>query len=278
MNIQERITALVDGELKEIKERKRTTDEIESDENLKFDYNSQLIIKNLLHQRFAGAKAPDYLKQSIKSKIYKEVKSPSVVEKKRFNLFDRLFTPQAAFVSAFAILLLLFIFYPNNNYDPKNFAEEQRGENNMFLQAVNNFDNILSGNLTAQIRTDNAETVASFFQNKGVTYATLIPKCRDWVLAGAVVSEEKGEKFAHHVYTDSKNHLVYIYQADTDYILKSGILNLSSDLMEYLKENPVAENFKNHASALWIKDHKVFVLVSNDSLSKIKRNFLTNLY
>lgn len=276
MNVQERITALVDGEIIDEIEKAETEKLVFSDDNLKFDFDAQNIVKKLLREKFAETRTPEYLTESIKSKLMAETKVQSNYSKGA-SYWELFLKPQVVIPLAAASILIIIFFYSSASFTPEKLVAEQTGQNNMFVQAVNNFSSIIDGKLSAQITSDDPQKISKFFVSAGVNYSTVIPKCKDWTLAGGVVSDEKGIKFAHHLYSDNQRHIVYIYQADIDFIQDKRVLTLTDDLMEYLKHNELVLDYNKFASAIWLKDHKVFVLVSNDSLSKIKRNFLTSL-
>ena len=93
--------------------------------------------------------------------------------------------------------------------EKKDFAVEQLGSKNMFVQAKNNFNSITEGKLVPQLTSKSADEIKNFFINNGVKYSTLVPNLADWNLLGAVVSEDQGEKFAHHVYVSKDGFLIF---------------------------------------------------------------------
>jgi hypothetical protein len=59
--------------------------------------------------------------------------------------------------------------------EKKDFAVEQLGSKNMFVQAKSNFNAITTGKLLPQLTSQDADEIKNFFNNNGVKYSTLVP-------------------------------------------------------------------------------------------------------
>lgn len=267
------IAALVDGEIKDPAEEKRLQNEVEENPDLGFEYFVQSSIKKLVSSRLGISPAPSKVRTRLERKI-----SPGY----HYNFISKLlpemfFTrPLVALGSAVvmitAIILIIFNISPNTGY--KNFAAEQSGSGNMYIQARSNFENILAGKLAPQFTSDNPARIMEFFKENGVAYPTYIPEIKSWHLIGGVVSVDHGEKFAHHVYSTPGGKLVYLFQVNEAEIKNHGYLTLTEDLIAYLDTGKCYECEDGSLVTLFTKvKGNIFAVVSNDSPIEIENKF-----
>lgn len=267
------LTALIDGELSDVSIRTELEKLIASDPSFKEDYSVLKFTKSLVQQKCVMRETPEKLKRKIVRKI-KPVENtlPQPLEFLK-NIFAR---PVFAVSGAVVLVLLFLLFFINRNStkETSNLAAEQTGTENMFVQAENNFLGIVEGKLTPQIYSDDEEEIKNFFSEHGVKYSTQIPKCKNWKLVGAVVSESCGEKFAHHVYANDKGELVYVFQVDESYLKKGEAVKLSEHMIEYLDEGNCYISTKNTQTTLMKKmDNNICAIVSNAPEYEIENLF-----
>lgn len=268
---KELLTALVDGELvSDVKVD--LLNKIEADTDLLYDYKVQLLVKNIV-RGCIFKKTPAALEQ----KIRKQILSAKHKDKFSFDFFPAIsrrivYAVGSALAVITAILLLLFNPTPQNN--GYNFGFEQQGQDNMFLQARSNFQSILDGKLSPQITTADAQQIKTFFETEGVKYNTIIPELDSYTLVGAVVSEDKGEKFAHHIYADNEGHIVYLFQVNESYIVNKEILKISDALRSYLDDGNCYSYGDAGVATLMIKiENNIFAIVANVSSQKLETQF-----
>lgn len=269
----ELITALVDDEIESSEEKTELLEKIESDSDLKYDYMVQSFIKRIVREKVEFKTTPEPVKQKVLKKLQKEIPSGKK-QRKPFTGF--LSKPAFTFATAAVVVLALVLIILNRPapVEPKNFALEQLGEDNMFVQAKNNFNSIIQGKLQPQITTSDADQIKNYFEEQGVKYSTVIPQFNELNLLGAVVSEDKGEKFAHHVYTDEQGKLVYLFQVEESYFETNEIIKLTDDLLAYLNEGNCFTSKENDYGILMTKsDDKIIAVVSNVSLSNLENKF-----
>ncbi len=266
------IAALVDGEIKDSTEENKLRAQIENNPELQFEYNVQRSIKTLVSKRLKITPAPAKVRKKLERKISPEYKSRFV-----FNFLPEIFASRpviawgSSIVLVLAAILIIFNLTPQPEY--KNFVLEQSGSNNMFIQAGQNFENILTGRLAPQISSDNPENIKKFFTEQGVSYPTYIPEIKGWKLIGAVVSVDHGKKFAHHVYSTGDGKLVYLFQVDEEDIKKFKFLTLTKDLISYLDSGHCYESTENGRIILMTKLNKnILAVVSNSSKDEIENN------
>ena len=271
----ELITALVDGEIKEASLKSEVLQAINTDKSLAVDYKIQLLMKNLVREKVKFQKTPELIRSRILNSIRAEEKTD------RFSFLTNLFTkPAFTFATAIVVILavILILFNRPGPVEIKDFAIEQKGSSNMFVQAKNNFQNIVDGKLAPQFTSSNPEAIKNYFESNGVKYPTLVPCFSDWKLVGAVISEDNGEKFAHHVYVDKNNHLIYLFQVAESYLYSHKRISLSNNLIKYLDEGNCYTTSDNGKVILLTKcDNNVFAVVSNADLSEIENHF-SNLH
>ena len=266
------ITALVDGEIRNLAEEKKLREDIDKDPDLKFEYFIQSSVKNLIRERLKIMPAPVKVKRRLERKIV-----PRNLSNPILRLFPEIYLrkPMVAWGSTIVLLLALLLIYLNSTPIPeiRNYAEEQSGNTNMYIQAKHNFENILSGKLAPQFISHNPKKIREFFNKEGVKYQTYIPEIKDWSLVGAVVSVDHGEKFAHHVYSTHDGKLVYLFQVDESEINKKDFLTLTDDLISYLNSGNCYETTEGHLVTLLTRVKKnIFAVVSNGSPNEIETN------
>lgn len=266
------ITSLVDGEINDRVISQELHSKIETDQEFAIDYKMQTLIKNIIREKVAFQKTPD----KVRAKILKSIGSKTKVESgKRSFLSDFFEKPAFSFATAFVVILAIALILINRPVvEEKDFAIEQLGSNNMFVQAKNNFNSIVEGKLAPQLTTNNSEEIKKFFSSNGVKYSTQVPNISDWNLVGAVVSEDKGEKFAHHVYASKDGKLAYVFQVDESYLNDHEIISLSNDLIKYLDEGNCYASVSKGAVTLFTKvDNNICAIVSNGNPKEIEKTF-----
>lgn len=279
-DILEEITALVDDQLNANRKSQLET-MIESDNELQKEFHIQSSIKNLLKERFSEQTAPAYLYDSVMDQITSANYSNDYSNNKSVSLKD-IFTiiiqPKYAFAIFAVIAVIFFLSSPFQRLSENDLIEQQSGQFNMWIQANNNFKSIIDGKLTAQIASNDPKKIKKFFKEKGVDYNTKIPVCKNWNLVGAVVSTDKGSKFAHHVYADKNGHLIYVYQVNESYFKSKPVLNLSDDLYTYISQgNVVQKNYKDHVTFLLKSKENIYAVVGNENPQKIQSDLISRL-
>lgn len=273
LELKYQITALIDGEIGSQAEVDAIRRQIELDPELKREYEILLFTKSLVRTKCKFHPTPEKLKTKIinqtKPSETKTIVSISFLK----NILSR---PAYAITAVAAVILLALVFLlsRSSDIDPVELASEQQGENNMFIQATNNFKNIIDGKLAPQIITDDANNVKDFFMKSGVEYYTCVPEIKDWKILGAVVSQEDNEKFAHHVYANEQGKFIYLYQVYESCLSKGDKLYLSKKLIEYLDKGNCFFSSKDNNTILLKKiDGNICAIVSNTSQTELENLF-----
>jgi hypothetical protein len=172
------------------------------------------------------------------------------------------------------LAIILIILNRPGMIEKKDFATEQFGSDNMLVQARNNFNNILTGKLTLQLNSTDAVEIKKFFARSGVQYSAFIPNLADWNLLGAFVLEDKGEKFAHHVYIGKQSELTYFFQIDESYLQNREFIFLTNDFIKYLDEGNCYFSVSNGSVTFFTKlENNICAIVSNGNSNEIKNVF-----
>lgn len=270
---KELITAFVDNEIKDKIEKDEIWNAIKSDKDLEIEYKIQFLVKNLIREKVKVKPTPE----DIRAKILKSIRSEEIkTVKNKFFLGDFFGRPAFTFATAVVIIfaVILIILNRPEPIEYRNFALEQHGSNNMFVQAKNNFQSIIQGKLTPQLTSSNPEEIKEFFSKSGVKYSTLVPNLSDWNLVGAVVSEDGGEKFAHHVYADDAGKIIYLFQVEESYLQSHKIVTLSNDLLSYLDQgNCYTEVSDGNVTLLTKVEENICAIVSNEDLAVLENTF-----
>lgn len=271
--IKYQLTALIDCEIHDESKEAELKILIRTNPDLQREFEILSFTKSLVQNNCTLHSAPQKLKQRIIKKI-KPVENP-LPQPLEFlkNIFSQ---PAIAISGTLALIILAVIIVLNQNSENQipDLAAEQYGTENMFVQASNNFKSILAGKLKPQIVTDDADNIQKFFAANGVKYLTQIPRCEQWKILGAVVSEAGGEKFAHHVYTNSEGKLVYLFQVDESYLNRNEVIKLSEHMMKYLDEgNCYFSSTGNFTTLMKKMDNNICAVVSNASKTEIENLF-----
>jgi len=265
--------AFIDDEISDEVIRQEVKQRIETDDNFAIDYKVQLLIKSLIKEKISHRSAP----AKVRAKILKSIGSETKVTKPSGTFFANIFEkPAFSFATALVVVFAIALIIMNREglVENKNFALEQLGEKNMFIQAQNNFNSILAGKLTPQLTTSESLEISRFFQEKGVKYATIVPDLSDWNILGAVVSEDSGEKFAHHVYVGENGELAYLFQVDESYLYSHQIISLTDDLIKYLDEGNCYTTIKEGSVTLFKKmGSNICAVVSNGNPETVEKTF-----
>ena len=267
------ITALVDGEITDTTIKQEILNRIESDKDYAIEYKVQSLIKNLVKEKVVFQKTPEKVRVKILRSIGSDTK---IISAKKSFLSDLFEKPSFSFATAFVVILAIVLIILNRpgTVEKKDFAIEQMGNDNMFVQAKNNFNSILEGKLTPQLTSTSPEEIKSFFDKSGVKYSTMVPRIAEWSLLGAVVSEDKNEKFAHHVYVGKKGELAYLFQVDESYLYSHDIISLSDDLIKYLDEGNCYSSISKGSVILFTKlNQNICAIVSNGNPKEIESAF-----
>lgn len=270
LKIFEDLSALADGEIKDYQTEIKLREKIEYDKEFRVEYNIQKSVKSLIKKRLKKESTPDYLKERIRSNLI-PTKQPA---KRRFILSESLSgffkKPAAFFAFALSVIIIMLVFPFSSGVDING--------SDMFTQAETNFNKILSGELAPQKICNSSEEVIEFFNHAGVQYSTIVPEFTEWSILGAVVSNENGEKLAHHVYTDNQGHLIYIYQVNEDQLTEKKLFELSPYLLNKCKTKRFIKfNSTNFSTYVFLYNHNIFALVTNEDDSKIENKFIAGL-
>jgi hypothetical protein len=267
------IDAYIDGEIKDDLVKQEVLSRINSDKDFEIEYRVHSLVKNLIREKVVYQQTP----AKVRARILKSIGSTEKVKSEKKSFFADLFEkPSFSFATAFVVVLAIALIIINRPgiVEKKDFAVEQLGNKNMFVQAKNNFNSITEGKLVPQITSKSADEIKNFFINNGVKYSTLVPNLADWNLLGAVVSEDQGEKFAHHVYVSKDGKLAYLFQVEESYLYDHEIITLSDDLINYLDEGNCYSYESDGSVTLFTKlDDNICAIVSNADPKEMENIF-----
>lgn len=277
-DLVELVTSLVDNEIDDEEEVLKINLILQKDENLAIEYNVQKLVKNSLTKRFSHTEAPYYLEDRIHKNIKGEIKKSIKQNTFYKSLFSTYLKPQ--FILSAIGLILIVLYFSIQHKSLGNYREiikSQIGNSNMFVQAMQNFNYLVNGELKVQIASNDSKVIKDYFAYQGVNYQTYIPVFNDLELLGGVVTERNGEKFAHHIYKCKSGKFVYIYQVDENCIKIEKVLHLSNDLINLIDEGKnCAVTLDNNAVIIWKCKQNINILVSNENLNDMKERFLAS--
>lgn len=267
------IDAYIDGEIKDELLEKEILSKINNDNNFAIEYRVHSLVKNLIKEKVVYQQTP----LKVRAKILKSIGSTTKLNSEKRSFFADIFErPSFSFATALVVVLAIALIIINRAgmVEKKDFAIEQLGSKNMFVQAKSNFNAITTGKLLPQLTSQSADEIKNFFNDNGVKYSTLVPNVADWNLLGAVVSEDHGEKFAHHVYVSKDGKLAYLFQVDESYLYNHEIISLSDDLIKYLDDGNCYSYESEGSVTMFTKlDNNICAVVSNGNPKEIENLF-----
>ncbi|MDQ7817439.1 MAG: hypothetical protein RDU14_10495 [Melioribacteraceae bacterium] len=231
-------------------------------------------MKNLLHQRFSNSKAPEYLVNNIRNQIFKPLPARKISEP--FQFIQNFFKDKYAFALLLIISFVILVSLPfAPDLSPEALIHQQKGDNNMLIQAHSNFHKIVEGELKVQFADKNPKSISNFFESNGVSYSTIIPECPSWEVIGAIISESDGEKLAHTLFRNEENEILYLYQANENIIKRKLFVNISDDLIQYLSEGNLLKINETDCQILMMKCKNNFIAIASNSLTNnLENSFL----
>ncbi len=274
MEIIEEITSYVDNELRDNSVINRLKKLIEENSSVRAEYLRQSAVKNLLHQRFSNSKAPEYLVNNIRNQIFKPL--PAKVNDKSFQFLQHFLKAKFAFALLVILSFFILVSIPFiQKLSPESLTSQQKGDNNMLIQAHSNFHKIVDGELKVQFADKNPKSITNFFESNGVSYSTIVPECPSWKVAGAIISETDGEKLAHTIFKNDKNEILYLYQANESIIKQKLLVNISDDLLQYLNDGKHLKVNDKDCQIIMMKcKNNIVAIASNSLTNNLENSFL----
>lgn len=266
------ISSLIDGEITETKKKEEITEKINSDTKLKFEFLTLKLLKKTLRDKVSPAELSVKQKDELLQKIGIRPKRSNQLSKLSFIQSKR-FIAYSTFAVVFLAVALLILNGPPLN-TVKNTAPEKSQSQNMFIQAVNNFQNIVSGKMSIQMYSNNPKELQEFFKANGVSYSTRITLLENSELVGGFISKYKGIKFAHHIYKDKNGNFLYMFQVDQKYFKEYPKMFITNDLYQYLQNgNQYRLYFGNLLTIMTKVRNNICVLISNFSEEELPQKY-----
>lgn len=277
MNRIEEITAYVDNEIFDESIIGRIRRMIEEDPVSRADYIQQTRIKNLLQTRFSKNEAPAYLMNNIRNEISKQFGTRQ--ENRLTRILKELVTSKYTFAFAVILTFVILVSYPFIPYSGDEPISITQPDKSQFITLVHSsFHQIMAGKLGIQFTDGDAESVRNFYEKNGVNYIAVIPKCPDWEIKGAIISESGTEKFAHTIFMSKKGEILDLCQVKENF-LSSELMNDGSILSQKDLDNGKVFRVKESDCEILIMKHKnnVLAIASNAHSTDLRNSFLSYL-
>lgn len=277
MNRIEEITAYVDNEIFDESIIGRIRRMIEEDPVSRADYIQQTRIKNLLQTRFSKNEAPAYLMNNIRNEISKQFGTRQ--ENRLTRILKELVTSKYTFAFAVILTFAILVSYPFIPYSGDEPISITQPDKSQFITLVHSsFHQIMEGKLEIQFTDGDAESVRNFYEKNGVNYIAVIPKCPDWEIMGAIISESGTEKFAHTIFMNKKGEILDLCQVK-EIFLSNELMNDGSILSQKDLDNGKVFRVKESDCEILIMKHKnnVLAIASNAHSTDLRNSFLSYL-
>jgi hypothetical protein len=122
------------------------------------------------------------------------------------------------------LIIILIIFSSPDQVNPQELANQQKGKNNAFLLLKENYSRYKQGEFDQEIILDNSENISLDSGFSG------------WNLASAFSLNFNDVAIPHFIYSDQENETIFAAQFPFKTENGEGKLNLSDDLIKYLKD------------------------------------------
>lgn len=253
--LEENLTSLIDGEYIAPDLREELLNRLDSNTELRVAHTIQTATKNIFINRkdALSLHAPLDVQMAVQRILANEQSLNTAGHSSKIEyIFNNIYSvliklflkPVIALPLGIIIGISGYLLYNQSSVDSEKFSYvpiTHNGNDNLCLQAYNNFHSLENGNLPLQKITNDKEELSTFFKEKGVNYPVFYPDI-DAELQGGVVSDYKGVKLAHFVFKVG-DKFVYMYEVPNQMIDNHN-----------LHINPKAIEIVNKADWYWEKE------------------------
>ncbi|MEO8665010.1 MAG: hypothetical protein ABI462_05890 [Ignavibacteria bacterium] len=266
-NIQdfELVSAYIDSEIKDEKEKQRIKDLIDTDNNYYNRYIFEKLAKQNLKKRSPRIETPVYIYKNIGTAIDQYIQKasvPTAIATPEIRSYTEQLNTQKSnlkrnlIYSSFAFVLLIAVAFLFNSILKKN---PDLRENDLVSVSRNIFDKVESGQVKLQYQTNDANALSDSM-NKSLDFKVFIPDVKDAILIGGVCNEINGQRVAHIIHKKGDT-LIYTLQASLkDVMLNKDKIILCDEFKENIRngENwfPCTKD-KNRSVVIWVKENVV---------------------
>jgi RNA polymerase sigma-70 factor (ECF subfamily) len=199
-------------------------------ENLKGEIDNQGFIKSVVERNFEIQQVREAPKTKIINKFAPElkgkIKSGDSSENKRL-------VAGATVAMVILIIILIFINRPEEiNYTE--LANEQTGEDNIFVQLKNNYSSFLEEKYNNRLVYGDKKYLKNYLSSSGFRNEPVLFNYKNWTLESCFLTEYGGRKLANFVYQINSNLILYVYQVPLSMVEEEQDFKLSGNLTNYL--------------------------------------------
>lgn len=280
----EMLTAYIDNELRDEKEKLEIETGIETDPDLHNRYLFEKFTKQKLISSSKNTGVPQYLRQNIENEIASYIKLASARQNKAVTLSAGSNIPplkkyddpknnlKRYFMYGTAVFVLLIISAFAINFFIKKGPE--LAPNDLVAVSRNVFDKVISGDIPLQIKSSDAKILADSM-NKYLDFKVFVPDVKDAELVGGTCNEINGEKLAHIIHKKD-NVFIYTLQGSKDHVMKEGSkIVLCPDFMDNVSKGVnwfTCLKDENAVAVIWYKNDVIC-----SSVSKLESKAITDV-
>jgi hypothetical protein len=278
------LTAYIDNELRDEKEKLEIETGIETDPDLHNRYLFEKFTKQKLISSSKNTGVPQYLRQNIENEIASYIKLASARQNKAVTLSAGSNIPplkkyddpknnlKRYFMYGTAVFVLLIISAFAINFFIKKGPE--LASNDLVAVSRNVFDKVISGDIPLQIKSSDAKILADSM-NKYLDFKVFVPDVKDAELVGGTCNEINGEKLAHIIHKKD-NVFIYTLQGSKDHVMKEGSkIVLCPDFMDNVSKGVnwfTCLKDENAVAVIWYKNDVIC-----SSVSKLESKAITDV-
>ena len=212
----------------------------EEGENFKREIDAQIFIKSFLDEHLKLQQVRD----AVYLRIIKKFAPDHKFEIKKKNIGEKRGLVVVSTIAMFILITLLIILSKPHVLSPKEIAAEQFGEDNVFIQLINNHLLFSEGKLAGKMVFGNKDYLSKYFESSGFENKIVFFNYKSWKIESGFTTDFNGEKLANYFYKNADDKYLYVYQVPLFLVKEKKVLKLSENLLDLLISEKCFSNRK----------------------------------
>jgi RNA polymerase sigma-70 factor (ECF subfamily) len=239
--LQKKIKRLPAGEVKiSLKEKiliinsvnGKELDDLQNDKVglLKNEIEYQSFVKNMIAKNISIQSVREVIKLKLVNKYASELKDEI---KKTSSPERRSIVRVATFAMVILLTILILLFRPTLE-NPAEYAAQQIGEDNIFVQLKNNYSLFVDGNSDSDLIIGDESKIKEFLSTADLKYKSIFPKFTGWDIESLFITSYKDVRLTNLIFNNEAGRNLYLYLVPLQFLEQGKIFQLTPELMEYL--------------------------------------------
>ncbi len=212
----------------------------EEGKNFKQEIDAQIFIKSFLDEHLKLQQVRD----AVYFRIIKKCARDHKVEIKKKNIGEKRGLVVVSTIAMFILIAILIIISKPPTLSPKEIADEQFGEGNIFIQLTNNHSLFSEGKLTGDMAFGDEEYLSKYLVSSGFENKPVFFSYKSWKIESGFTTDFNGKKLANYFYKNADDKYLYIYQVPLSLVEEKKVLKISENLLYFLISEKCFSNRK----------------------------------